>query len=128
MSHPVPAPRTNPPDVKKPIPTPRKITKPKPETEEHTNTFSRRVRSLSNASRQIAEDLGELVQDKKKAVIAGTRQSVRRITKRFNSYHSESPQVKKTKIFSSHKFNLILPRIRSLKKMILVIQLTYSTQ
>ncbi|EFA00372.1 arf-GAP with Rho-GAP domain, ANK repeat and PH domain-containing protein 1 [Tribolium castaneum] len=93
MSHPVPAPRSNAPDVKKPVPTPRKSTKLKPEPpEEHTNTFSRRVRSLSNASRQIAEDIGELVQDKKKAMIAGTRQSVRRITKRFNSYHSESPQ------------------------------------
>jgi Arf-GAP/Rho-GAP domain/ANK repeat/PH domain-containing protein 1 len=94
MSVPIPAPRQNqPPDLKKPVPTPRKAApKVKPDSpDEQSNTFSRRVRSLSNASKQIAGDIGGLVQDKKKAVIEGTRQSVRRITKRFNSYHQEVP-------------------------------------
>jgi hypothetical protein len=94
MSVPIPAPRQNqPPDLKKPVPTPRKTApKVKPDSpDEQSNTFSRRVRSLSNASKQIAGDIGGLVQDKKKAVIEGTRQSVRRITKRFNSYHQEVP-------------------------------------
>lgn len=96
MSPPIPAPRSQVGDTKKPIPTPRRVpAKAKNESppklsEENTNTFSRRVRSLSNASKQIAEDIGELMQDKKKAVIAGTRQSVRRITKRFNSFHQEA--------------------------------------
>ncbi|KAL1517999.1 hypothetical protein ABEB36_001689 [Hypothenemus hampei] len=46
------------------------------------NTFSKRV---SNASKQIAGDLGQLVQVRKKAVIEGTRQSMRRITRKFSS-------------------------------------------
>ncbi|XP_066157083.1 arf-GAP with Rho-GAP domain, ANK repeat and PH domain-containing protein 1 isoform X1 [Euwallacea fornicatus] len=48
---------------------------------EQVNTFSRRV---TNASKQIAGDLGQLVQHRKKAVIEGTRQSMRRITRKFS--------------------------------------------
>lgn len=48
----------------------------------HTNTFSRRVKS---ASKQIAGDIGDLVHERKKAVIEGTRQSVRKITRRFTT-------------------------------------------
>lgn len=55
-----------------------------------TNTFSRRVRSLSNTSKQIAEDLGGIVQEGKKVVIESTRQSVRKITKRFASTYIET--------------------------------------
>lgn len=52
----------------------------------HTNTFSRRVKT---ASKQIAGDIGDLVHERKKAVIEGTRQSVRRITKRFTTLSQE---------------------------------------
>lgn len=48
----------------------------------HTNTLTRRV---SSVSKQLADDISQLVQDRKRAVIEGTRQSVRRITRRFSS-------------------------------------------
>lgn len=103
MSAPVPAPRTvlvN--EQKKPIPKPRttvpvarqksnestnssKESKVSDDSSCHTNTFSKRVRTLSNASKQIAGDIGDMVHERKRAVIEGTRQSVRRITKRFTS-------------------------------------------
>lgn len=115
METPIPAPRWSALEVKKPVPTPRK-TVPKLHksesfkmSEEHTNTFSKRVRSLSNASKQIAEDIGDLVQDKKKAVIEGTRQSVRRITKRFNSNHNntdEAQRVPETDHFSDDTMDM----------------------
>ncbi|KAJ8981459.1 hypothetical protein NQ317_000135 [Molorchus minor] len=105
-------------DVKKPIPTPRRSTRANvglqiltpSEESTNTNTFSKRV---STASRQIAEDIGHLVQDKKKAVIEGTRQSVRKITRRFSSASQErtSPKTdlhrddeESINIFSSIKF------------------------
>ncbi|XP_076272951.1 rhoGAP_ARAP and RA_ARAPs domain-containing protein RhoGAP15B isoform X2 [Rhynchophorus ferrugineus] len=109
MERPIPAPR----EGKKPVPTPRrnvyKVATPleptineqecanlsnneyeealpqnkhDEEKAEQFNTFSKRV---SNASKQIAGDIGQLVQDRKKAVIEGTRQSVRRLTRRFSS-------------------------------------------
>lgn len=34
---------------------------------------------------KIAGDLGQMVHDRKKAVIEGTRQSMRRLTRRFSS-------------------------------------------
>ncbi|XP_022910066.1 arf-GAP with Rho-GAP domain, ANK repeat and PH domain-containing protein 2 [Onthophagus taurus] len=55
----------------------------------NSNTFTRRVRTLSNASKQIAEDIGGKVLEGKKAVIESTRTSVRRITKRFHSNNNE---------------------------------------
>lgn len=86
-------------EVKKPIPTPRRsvrnatqktseatlepIEEPR---EEHNNTLTKRV---SSASRQLAGDLSQLVLDRKKAVIEGTRQSVRRIARRFSSGSQE---------------------------------------
>ncbi|XP_056637370.1 arf-GAP with Rho-GAP domain, ANK repeat and PH domain-containing protein 2 [Diorhabda sublineata] len=48
----------------------------------HTNTLTRKV---SSVSKQLADDISQLVQDRKRAVIEGTRQSVRRITRRFSS-------------------------------------------
>lgn len=94
MSVPVPAPRTvTLSEVKKPVPKPRTsipIARQPEEVknaEENTKTFSRRVRTISNASKQIAGDIGDLV-------IEGTRQSVRKITKRFtSSSHEQSPEV-----------------------------------
>ncbi|CAG9770406.1 unnamed protein product [Ceutorhynchus assimilis] len=110
MERPVPAPR----EGKKPVPTPRrhigKSTDPDKSVPEESvtdvnivieqagfekmdnekgdqfDTFSRRV---NKASRQIAGDLGQLVQDRKKAVIEGTRQSMRRLTRRFSSASQE---------------------------------------
>lgn len=104
MSAPVPAPRTlivN--EPKKPIPKPRTAvpisrqksnessssSKASDDSTGHTNTFSRRVRTISNASKQIAGDIGDMVHERKRAVIQGTRQSVRRITKRFTSNPQE---------------------------------------
>ncbi|XP_030762777.1 arf-GAP with Rho-GAP domain, ANK repeat and PH domain-containing protein 1 [Sitophilus oryzae] len=109
MERPIPAPR----EFKKPVPAPRKninrnnqrvanletniIEEPFTEIAiveetkqskisedkgEQFNTFSRRV---TNASKQIAGDIGQLVQGRKKAVIEGTRQSVRRLTRKFSS-------------------------------------------
>lgn len=84
---------------KKPIPKPRTtipITRNKSDessgssknSEENvnTNTFSRRVKT---ASKQIAGDIGDLVHERKKAVIEGTRQSVRKITRRFTTLSQE---------------------------------------
>lgn len=99
MDSPIPNPRLFVGEVKKPVPTPRRSRKindssnttledPK---EDHFNTFSRKVSSISNVSKQIAGDIGQLVQDRKKAVIEGTRQSVRKITRRFSS-SSQEPQ------------------------------------
>lgn len=100
MDSPVPVPRSQHiAEVKKPIPTPRRSVKarlekiPEPEAstsvEESTNTLSKKVSSISSASKQFAEDLGQLVHDRKKAVIEGTRQSVRRLTRRFSSSSEE---------------------------------------
>lgn len=99
MDSPIPNPRLFAGEAKKPVPTPRRSRKvndsnnttleePK---EDHFNTFSRKVSSISNVSKQIAGDIGQLVQDRKKAVIQGTRQSVRKITRRFSS-SSQEPQ------------------------------------
>lgn len=103
MSAPVPAPRTLQlsSETKKPVPTPRKsipITQSKPETlkteplcelktesETNFNTFTRRVRTLSTTSKQLTEEIAGRVQEKKKAVIEGTRQSVRKIRRRFTT-------------------------------------------
>lgn len=81
MSAPVPSPR---PEVRKPVPTPRKsIQKPTtindslPPVPENEKTFSRRVRSLSSASKQIAGDISDLFEQK-------TRQSVRKLTRHFS--------------------------------------------
>lgn len=101
MSAPVPAPRNVNlvSEGKKPIPKPRTtipLTRNKSDesssssknSEEngHTNTFSRRVKT---ASKQIAGDIGDLVHERKKAVIEGTRQSVRKITRRFTTLSQE---------------------------------------
>ncbi|XP_072397147.1 arf-GAP with Rho-GAP domain, ANK repeat and PH domain-containing protein 2 [Diabrotica undecimpunctata] len=48
----------------------------------NTNTLTKRV---SSASKQLADDISQLVQERKRAVIEGTRQSVRRIARRFSS-------------------------------------------
>lgn len=102
MSAPVPAPRSVHliSEGKKPIPKPRTtipITRNKSDesssssknSEEngHTNTFSRRMKT---ASKQIAGDIGDLVHERKKAVIEGTRQSVRKITRRFTTLSHEN--------------------------------------
>ncbi|KAJ8957081.1 hypothetical protein NQ318_007294 [Aromia moschata] len=115
MNSPLPSSRNL--DVKKPVPTPRR-TREKTcaqilESEENCNTFTRTVSSISSASKQIAGDIGQLVQDRKKAVIEGTRQSVRRITRRFSSASQEQNNVENVpnqndeesiNIFSSIKF------------------------
>lgn len=108
MSTPVPAPRLSKKSDKKPVPTPRRLIPirtegesaeeppeelPDPKTlsespkemEINSNTFTRRVKTISSASKQIAGDIGDRVQEGKKAVIEGTRQSVRRLTRRFHS-------------------------------------------
>lgn len=90
MDSPLPSPRTNIAETKKPIPTPRRSIKTRNDStsertlksEECNNTLTRKV---SFASKQIAGDISQLVQDKKKAVLEGTRQSVRRIARRFSS-------------------------------------------
>lgn len=100
MSAPVPAPRSVTIEGKKPIPKPRTtipIIRNKSDESSsssknsdengHTNTFSRRVKT---ASKQIAGDIGDLVHERKKAVIAGTRQSVRKITRRFTTLSQEN--------------------------------------
>lgn len=97
MDSPLPKPRIFSNDLKKPVPTPRRSirkiddcnTTTEQSKDDHFNSFSRRVSSLSTASKQIAGDIGQLVQDRKKAVIEGTRQSVRRITRRFSSSSQE---------------------------------------
>lgn len=98
MSTPVPAPRSvKLSEGKKPVPKPRTavpVIRQKSDdsssssknTDESTSTFSRRVKS---ASKQIAGDIGDLVHERKRAVIEGTRQSVRKITRRFSSAHQE---------------------------------------
>ncbi|KAG5896364.1 hypothetical protein JTB14_005842 [Gonioctena quinquepunctata] len=97
MESPLPRTRSNAKPIKKPIPTPRRSVTanlknisedeivPK-EVEENTNTLTKRV---SSASKQIAGDISQLVHDRKRAVIEGTRQSVRRITRRFSSASQE---------------------------------------
>ncbi|KAF5288224.1 hypothetical protein FQA39_LY03992 [Lamprigera yunnana] len=92
MSAPVPAPRTFNNEQKKPVPTPRRlipvVTCEKPEEshwELNLNSFSRRVRTFSNTSKQITEEFAGKVQEKKRAVIEGTRLSVRKITRRFTT-------------------------------------------
>lgn len=90
MESPLPSPRTNIGEAKKPIPTPRQNIKPSTsknpdnilKIEEQNNTLTKRV---SSASKQLAGDITQLVSDRKKAVIEGTRQSVRRIARRFSS-------------------------------------------
>ncbi|KAF5280530.1 hypothetical protein FQR65_LT00281 [Abscondita terminalis] len=99
MNAPVPAPRTSHNENKKPVPTPRKlipITVAEKPTENNKetwdfNTFSRRVRTLSNTSKQITEEIAGRVQEKKKQVIEGTRQSVRKITRRFTTANEQIP-------------------------------------
>ena len=59
----------------------------------NNKTFTRRVRTLSTASKQIAEDIGEKMQEGKKAVLETTRQSVRRITKKFSSVPIDQPDI-----------------------------------
>lgn len=101
MSTPVPAPRSVhlAAEGKKPVPKPRTAipiqrnksdesssSSKNSEDSGHTNTFSRRVKT---ASKQFAGDIGDLVHERKKAVIEGTRQSVRRITKRFTTLSQE---------------------------------------
>lgn len=117
MDSPLPNPRTNAGETKKPIPTPRqnikkiddKISKTVSKEDEH-NTLSKRV---SSASKQLAGDISQLMHDRKKAVIEGTRQSVRRITRRFSSA-SDSPHYGTTRpkndeetidFFSTIRFN-----------------------
>lgn len=118
MNIPSPSPRTNV-ETKKPIPTPRQNVKSSSATsiehseilklEEH-NTLTKRV---SSASKQLAGDISQLVQDKKKAVFEGTRQSVRKITRRFSSAsdscNHENIQPKNDKetidFFSTIRFN-----------------------
>ncbi|XP_023014900.2 rhoGAP_ARAP and RA_ARAPs domain-containing protein RhoGAP15B [Leptinotarsa decemlineata] len=120
MESPVPRLRSNSKETKKPIPTPRrninpnlkKISEDAPtQIEENTNTLTKRV---SSASKQLAEDISQLVHGRKKAVIEGTRQSVRRITRRFSSASQEqnNPDETDTKneedtinIFNSITFN-----------------------
>lgn len=110
MSKPVPAPRLSKQSDKRPVPTPRrtipirieenvesveiKVESPVKEMEStNTNTFTRKVKTISTASKQIAEDIGGKVQEGKKAVIEGTRQSVRRLTRRFYSQHVEDVKI-----------------------------------
>lgn len=103
----MPAPRTVNNEQKKPVPTPRRlipiinenqaiINESLPEKdptskecESNFNSFSRRVRTFSNTSKQITEELAGKVHEKKKAVIEGTRQSVRKITRRFTTAGTE---------------------------------------
>lgn len=108
MSTPVPAPRTSLLNEKKPIPTPRrtipireskepeqpeiKKESPKQQMEINTNPFTRKVKTISSAGKQIAEDIGGRVQEGKKAVIESTRQSVRRLTKRFHTQQIEEKE------------------------------------
>ncbi|KAK4876934.1 hypothetical protein RN001_009440 [Aquatica leii] len=132
MSAPVPAPRTLHNENKKPVPTPRKlipivseqpletnkeITK---DWEPNFNTFSRRVRTLSNTSKQITEEIAGMVQEKKKAVLEGTRESVRKIKRRFTTAYSQTapPEVVEddrrsesalTNIFNSISFQSPIP-------------------
>lgn len=123
MSAPVPAPRSVhlASEGKKPVPKPRTtvpISSQKSDessgssknSEEgaHTNTFSRRVKT---ASKQIAGDIGDLVHERKKAVIEGTRQSVRRITRRFttasqeiNADEGDKSEEEAINVFSSIQF------------------------
>lgn len=99
MNTPVPAPRLGG-EVKKPIPAPRTKIMPisnqksdesssSKSSDENVKTLSRtarRVKSFSYASKQIAGDLGGLVQNK----LESTRQSVRRLTRTFSiSSHPE---------------------------------------
>lgn len=111
MSAPVPAPRLSKLSDKRPVPTPRRTipirleeenveepiserkidtssTNSGREMEINSNTFTRRVKTISTASKQIAEDIGGKVQEGKKIVIEGTRQSVRRLTRRFHNTQS----------------------------------------
>ncbi|CAH1958962.1 unnamed protein product [Acanthoscelides obtectus] len=88
------------PAPKKPVPTPRRSVQtspviPKPvepvtvqdeSSNTNTNTLTKRV---STASKQLAEDIGNLVSDRKRAVIEGTRQSVRKLTRKFSSASRE---------------------------------------
>lgn len=80
---------------KKPVPLPRKIVQKNEPVEEQQqsdfqNTFSRRMRTISSTSKQISEEISGKVQETKKAVIESTRQSVRKITRRFSSPQDQS--------------------------------------
>lgn len=135
MSNPVPAPRKFNANEKKPIPAPRELIPIRPsrqrdnfddevevrstdsKSEINGNTFTKRVKTFGNASKQIAEDIGGRVQEGKKAVLESTRISVRRITRRFHSVSSdvgEDPKEEENKndgldipvnIFNSIKFD-----------------------
>lgn len=98
MSVPVPAPRSlHNIDNKKPVPTPRKFVsnslnnknEEDRESESNFNTFTRRVKTFSSTSKQLTEEFAGKVQEKKKAVIEGTRQSVRKIARRFTTSETE---------------------------------------
>ncbi|KAL3284888.1 hypothetical protein HHI36_019024 [Cryptolaemus montrouzieri] len=123
MNTPVPAPRLGG-ELKKPIPAPRtKIMLSRQKSNESSSSKSseenskplsrtaRRVRSFSYASKQIAGDIGGIVQNK----FESTRQSVRRLTRTFSiSSHPEENEVDNDKdddnidgnfdIFKSIKF------------------------
>ncbi|XP_065160617.1 arf-GAP with Rho-GAP domain, ANK repeat and PH domain-containing protein 2 isoform X2 [Atheta coriaria] len=103
MSAPVPAPRSNP-GGKRPIPAPRTLvpvrieeesnenetnTNPAVQSTEGKNTFRRKVQTISN-------DIGGRVNEGKKAVIESTRQSVRKITRRFTNNFTEPSEDAKT--------------------------------
>ncbi|KAK9877230.1 hypothetical protein WA026_016977 [Henosepilachna vigintioctopunctata] len=124
MSTPVPAPRSGG-ELKKPIPAPRtKIMLARQKSDESSSSKSseenvkslsktaRRVRSFSYASKQIAGDIGGIVQNK----FESTRQSVRRLTRTFSiSSHPEESESEVSKnednidenldIFNSIKFD-----------------------
>lgn len=59
--------------------------------EKGQNTFSRRVRTLSNASLQIAEDLKREVTGTLTGTLETTRQSVRKMARRFTTVGTVSP-------------------------------------
>lgn len=92
------------------------------EKKEQFNTFSRR---MTNASKQIAGDLGHLVQDRKNAVLKGTRESMKRLTRRFSSASQTQRKLDKEKednsdmegtieMFNNIKFESPLSRTNSL--------------
>ncbi|XP_017773317.1 PREDICTED: arf-GAP with Rho-GAP domain, ANK repeat and PH domain-containing protein 2 [Nicrophorus vespilloides] len=99
MSAPTPAPRKV--EGKKPIPAPRTLipiqteqTSSESSYEEQEpmdgkTTFSRKVRSISNVSKQLADDIGSKMQE----TVESTRQSMRRITKRFTTNFSDESEV-----------------------------------
>lgn len=54
----------------------------------HQNTFGRRVRTISNASLQLADDIKREVTESLVEKIGATRESVRKITKKFKTVGS----------------------------------------